>query len=103
VGGGGLRRAGIVPRLAAPARALWLIATPELRRRRYPERGAYVQELLARCADPAQALALWMARGALVAARLAEDAEAHGPGWISVDGERDVEAVVAEAERRLGL
>ncbi|HEY0783254.1 MAG TPA: hypothetical protein VGE98_12415 [Thermoanaerobaculia bacterium] len=103
VEGVGLLPARLAPLLAAPGHALWLIATPELRRNRYPERGSYVQELLARCADPAQAFARWMERDDRVAAKLGEDAAARGLAWISVDGERDVGAVVEEAERRLGL
>ena len=103
VEGVGLLPASLAPLLAVPGYALWLIATPELRRSRYPERGAYVEELLARCADPAQAFARWMERDDLVAAKLATDAAAHGLGWIAVNGDRDVEALVEEAERRLGL
>ena len=87
---------GLLPeRIAAvcpdPRRAVWLISTPDFRRRTYPERGAFVRELLKRCPDPEQAFARWMERDDRIAGRLAEEARRSGLEVITVAGDRSLQ------------
>lgn len=89
--------------LAAPWRAVWLVATPAFRRRAYPERGSWVAELLGRCPDPERALTVWMERDRLVAAAIEADARSQGLGVVTVDGGRSVKETADEVARRLWL
>lgn len=93
----------VAPRLASQARAVWLIATPELRRAVYPQRGPFVQELLSRCPDPQEAFARWMERDDRIAGLLADQARHLGLAVVPVDGDKDIEAVAAEVAWKLGL
>lgn len=93
---------GLLPeRVAAvcpdPRRAVWLISTPGFRRRVYPERGAFVRELLDRCSDPEQAFSRWMERDDRIAGRLAEDARRLGLDVLTVEGGQSLQ----ETARRL--
>jgi hypothetical protein len=101
--GAGLEPALVGPHLSDPTRALWLIATPELRRRLYPSRGAWVPGMLEGVADPEAAFENWMARDDEMARRRAEQAAERGLAVLTVDGSRTLEATAAEVARRLGL
>ena len=101
--GVGLLPASVAGLLAAPRRACWLIATPEFRRRRYPQRGPWLAELLGRCPDPHQAFANWMARDDEIARRLAAEAAALDLPRRLVDGGSSEEETVAALARQLGL
>jgi len=95
---------GLFPELLPEQRkAVWLIATPAFRRAAYPGRGAFVQELLARCPDPAQAFANWMDRDDEIARLVEDQARRLGLAVVTVDGTRGVEEVAEEAGRLLGL
>jgi shikimate kinase len=99
---------GLLPELVAPllrdrSKALWLIATPEFRRRRYPDRGAWVREMLAEMDDPEQAFERWMARDDLLAVQRAERAAALGLPVLTVDGSRTLGETAGEVAQRLGL
>jgi hypothetical protein len=76
---------------AEPHRALWLLSTPDFRRQMYPERGAFVGELLSGCADPEEAFSRWMERDDLIARHLEAEARRHGLGVLVIDGGRSVE------------
>lgn len=89
--------------LARPWRAVWLLATPELRRWLYPRRGRWVQEMLARYPDPERAFAGWMERDSLVAAAIEEQARRRDLTVVTVDGRRGVEEIAGELSRRLRL
>jgi len=78
---------------ADPRRALWLISTPSFRRQAYPQRGPFVSELLARCADPEAAFSRWMARDDLIARHLEAEARRLGLQTLTVDGSQSVEEV----------
>lgn len=101
--GAGLEPGLVAPYLANPRRALWLIATPELRRRLYPSRGSWVPGMLAGVAEPAAAFERWMTRDDEMARRRVEQAEARGLAVLTVDGSRTIEATAEEVARRLGL
>jgi hypothetical protein len=99
---------GLLPELVAPfladsGRALWLIATPELRRRLYPERGPWVREMIDGAEDPEGAFARWMERDDEMARRRSEQAEALGLAALTVDGSLSLAETAAEVARRLGL
>jgi hypothetical protein len=101
--GAGLEPELVAPHLADPRRALWLIATPELRRRLYPSRGTWVPGMLEGVADPEAAFERWMARDDEMARRRVEQGERRGLAVLTVDGGRTIEETAAEVARRLGL
>lgn len=93
--------AGWLPSLIQEAgaldRAVWLIATPDRRRRVFradPVRRHEARRLFADEADPEAALQRWLGRDDLFAQRLADEAMALGAQVIEVDGSRSVEATV---------
>lgn len=89
--------------LARPRQALWLVATPALRRRAYRGRGPWVDEMLARCARPSRAFARWMERDDILARwRMAEAARLGLAAW-RIDGSQPVEAIAAAAALHFGL
>jgi hypothetical protein len=99
---------GLLPGLVAaaapdPRRSLWLIATPDFRRRTYPPRGGFVRDLLASCPDPQEAFDRWMERDDLVARHLEEEAIRLGRQVLTVDGGRGIEEMAAAVAERLGL
>jgi 2-phosphoglycerate kinase len=83
----------VAPFLAAPTKALWLIATPEFRRQRYPERGSWVSE------TPEGIFQRWMERDDILAARRAEQAAALGLAVVTVDGRLSIAETAALAGR----
>jgi hypothetical protein len=101
--GSGLLPELVAPFLADPGRALWLIATPELRRRLYPERGPWVREMLGETADPEDTFARWMERDDELARRRHAQAEALGLTALTIDGSLSLEETAADVARRLGL
>jgi hypothetical protein len=99
---------GLLPELVAPllddrSQGLWLIATPEFRRRKYPDRGAWVREMTAEMDDPEAAFERWMARDDLLAERRAEQAAALGLNVLTVDGSLAIAETAARARSYLGL
>jgi hypothetical protein len=76
-----------------PRKVLYLISTPELRRRLYAERGEWVREM------PEEAFA----RDDELARRRAGEAAALGLPVLAVDGTRTVEETAAFAARCFGL
>ena len=84
--GVGLLPARVAAAISAPHQACWLIATPAFRRLHGPRRTAWLPELLAGSADPAGAVAGWMARDDEVARRLAAQAARHALTCRIVDG-----------------
>lgn len=93
----------VVEVLAEPWRACWLIATPDFRRRQYPRRGPWLDELLGRCPDPRQAFDDWMARDDEIAAFLAAEAASLGLAVRTVDGGGTEEGTVRALERLFRL
>jgi hypothetical protein len=91
--GVGLLPALVAEVLAEPWRACWLIATPDFRRRHYPRRGPWLDELLGRCLDPRQAFADWMARDDEIADYLETEAASLGLAVRTVDGGTEEETV----------
>lgn len=95
--GAGLRPELIAPYVASPRHALWLVATPEFRRSRYPQRGPWVAELLAGCPDPDAAFERWMARDDRMSSTLIEEARRRDLHILEIDGRRAVEETAAVA------
>ncbi len=98
--GVGLLPARVAEILADPHQACWLIATPGFRRRHYPRRGPWVEEMLGRCSDPQQAYADWMARDDEIGAYLESQAAALAlPYRVVDDGSTEAEMVAALARQ----
>lgn len=95
--GAGLRPELIAPYVASPRHALWLVATPDFRRSRYPRRGPWVAELLAGCDDPAATFERWMERDDRMSSTLMEEARRRDLNVLEIDGRRAVEEVAAVA------
>jgi len=95
--GSGLLPDLVAPFLADPGKALWMIATPEFRRSRYPERGSWVREA------PANVFGRWMERDDILAARRAERAAALGLAVLTVDGSLSIAETAALAGRYFAL
>jgi 2-phosphoglycerate kinase len=96
---------GLLPeRVAAvcpdPRQAVWLIATPDFRRRIYPERGPFVRDLLSRCADTEQVFSRWMERDDRIAGRLAGDARRLGLEVITVEGGQSLQETARRVAER---
>ncbi len=103
VEGAGLLPARIAEATSRPRRAVWLVATSELRRRFYPRRGARVRQLLGQCRDPEDAYRRWMERDDRFAAWVAAQARRVGEPVLTVDDCRTLEETAAEVARRLDL
>jgi hypothetical protein len=101
--GSGLVPERIAGLIQSPHQALWLVATPAFRRRRYPLRGAWVGELLSGCERPRQVFATWMERDDEMARRRAAEAEALGLRCLWTDGSRGVAETAAEVARHFRL
>jgi len=95
--GSGLLPELVAPLLNDPGNALWMIATPEFRRRRYPERGSWVREA------PDDVFERWMERDDILAARRSERAAALGLAVLTVDGSLSIAETTGAVARRLGL
>jgi len=95
--GSGLLPELVAPLLSDPGKALWMIATPEFRRRRYPQRGPWVS------ATPADVFRRWMERDDILAARRSERASALGLAVLSVDGSLSIAETAGAVASSLGL
>jgi len=99
---------GLLPELVAPLltarrRAVWLIATPELRRRLYPQRSPWLQEMLAGMEEPGEVFDRWMARDDEMARQRAGQAAALGLAVVAVDGKLSIAETADTVARGLGL
>jgi hypothetical protein len=101
--GSGLLPDLVAPLLTDPGKALWMIATPEFRRRRYPERGSWVRETLDNAADADRVFECWMMRDDILAQQRAERAAALGLAVLTVDGGLSIAETAAVAGRRFAL
>jgi hypothetical protein len=101
--GAGLEPELVVPYLSDPRRALWLIATPEFRRRLYPSRGSWVPGMLEGVAEPEVAFERWMTRDDEMARRRIGQAQALGLAVLTVDGRLSLAETADAVARRLGL
>jgi hypothetical protein len=99
VEGAGLAPRNVVGLLRHPRQALWLVTSPEFRRREYPRRGGFVSELLAQCSDPTTAFDNWMKRDEERARLLKADLTDMSLPFLEVDGRRTV-AEMAELVMR---
>ena len=101
--GAGLLPARMAEVTRRPRRAVWLVATPEVRRRHCPRHGARVRQLLGQCRDPEGAYRRWMERDDRFAAWIAAEARRVGEPVLTVDGRRTLEETAAEVARCLSL
>ena len=85
----------IQPLLDEPWHALWLIATPEFRRRTF-DRRTETRQFWLRTSTPAAALERLLERDALFADHVAREARERGLEVLVVDGERPEAALAAQ-------
>jgi hypothetical protein len=93
----------VLPLLSHREHAVWLLPTPEFRRRAFSRRGSD-GDIAGRTNDPPRALANLLARDALFTARLADELEHRAP-WaaLAVDASRTLDDLVAQVAGRFGL
>lgn len=86
-----------------PGRAVWLLPTPEFRRRVFRERGPE-GDVAGRTSDPPRALANLLARDPLFTARVGDELADRAPeAVVTVDGRRPLDALVDDVAGRFGL
>lgn len=95
--------AGLLPARVGARQALWLVTTPELRRRRHRTRRPWAEELVAGRRDPGAAHRRWMERDDRFAELIVSQARRAGAAVLVDDGRLSLEEIVAEVARRLGL
>lgn len=93
--------AGVLPGLVHAAigdcrRAVWLVSTPQFRRRLYRGRGSWVGDFLGRYTDPEAAWENWMSRDDLHGRTVAGEAERLGGRVMDIDGRRSASDVAEE-------
>ena len=76
----------VVPLLSSADHAMWMVADEPFQRKVYPNRGAWVQDILSHSTDPEQALQNWMDRDVAFAAEVAEQARHRNGKLVVVDG-----------------
>jgi hypothetical protein len=81
----------VAPLLSDPRQGIWIVPDESFLWSRYPGRGAWVGEILARCANPERALERWLGRDAAYAAGVREEALRMGLAVIDVDGSRTLQ------------
>ena len=89
--------------LAEPQQAIWVVPTEEFQRERYPQRGAWVQEIVSQCTDPEQALRNWMDRDVDFAYWVREEARRRRLRLLVVDGERTIDENAAIVAAHFGF
>ncbi|MGC9521230.1 MAG: hypothetical protein ACP5HG_05035 [Anaerolineae bacterium] len=81
----------VAPLLSQPRQALWMVPTEQFQRTVYPERGEWVQGILATCDDPDAALKNWMDRDVAFAQWVLAETERLDLSSIVVDGTHTIE------------
>ena len=90
----------VAPLLSNARRAVWIMPTPDFVREHYPQRGAWVQEILQQCANPSQAFQNWMERDIACARILTAEARQRKLQVIHVDGGEPIGGIAAAIEDR---
>jgi 2-phosphoglycerate kinase len=86
------------------SRAVWVVPTESFQREHYtPEKRPFVNDILAHCQNPTQALANWMDRDVGFTKRVAEQAQALDLEVLTVDGKRTIEQNAEIVAQYLGL
>lgn len=83
-------------------RTLWMVPTPQFQREHYTRR-EWRHDVLAACADPAQAWHNWMERDIGFARAVCNEATALNRRCIVVDGAQSLSATLEEARRHFRL
>ncbi len=81
----------VAPLLSQPRQALWMVPTERFQRAMYPERGEWVQRILATCEDPDAALKNWMDRDVAFARWVLAETERLGLPSMVIDGTHRIE------------
>jgi hypothetical protein len=92
----------VQPLLTGPRQAVWLLPSPEFRRRALEHRGG-LWTIAGRTTDPPRALDNLLARDAMFTERLAAETTALGLSTIEVRGDRTEDQLEAEVATALGL
>jgi hypothetical protein len=92
----------VAPLLVRPDQAVWLLPTPEFRRRAFAERGS-TWTIAAQTSDPARALANLLERDRLFTERLRAETGELSLATIAVDATLDAAALTRGVADALGL
>jgi hypothetical protein len=83
--------------------AAWLLSSEDFRRRTYPQRGSFVEEMLSRYDDPQRAFNEWMRRDSLIAGAIEDGARRMGGTILYIEGSRSVEQTAEALIDRFSL
>lgn len=89
--------------LSDPRQAIWVIPSEAFQREVYPQRGAWVNEILDQCSQPEQALRNWMDRDVAFARQVTTRARDLGLAVLAVDGERSIDENAAIVAAHFGF
>jgi 2-phosphoglycerate kinase len=92
----------VAPLLSGPNQAIWLVPTPDFRRRAFDSRG-FTWEIPRKTSNPEQALTNLLIRDQLFTDQVIEEATALHLCLIEVDGQQSVEEVTERVAQILGL
>ncbi len=92
----------VVPVLARPRQAVWVVPTRAFQLEHYRRR-TWISDILGQCADPKQAFHNWMMRDAGFGQAVTEQAQAAGLRVLIVDGRRSIAQNAALIEAHFGL
>ncbi len=81
----------VQPYLVDPRRAIWIVPGEAFQHQLYPQRGAWVQGILAGCRQPQAAFRNWMDRDAAFGRWVLAETERLGLASLVVDGSRTIE------------
>jgi len=97
----------LLPRLVLPltesrSQSIWLVPTPDFRRRAFQARGS-TWTIPSRTRDPARALDNILARDAIFTEQVRREAERLGAQWLDVDGRLTLEQTIERVAEALEL
>jgi hypothetical protein len=86
-----------------PDRAVWIVPTEQFQRKRYAQRGPWVQDILSQCADPQVAFKNWMDRDVAFGRRLIEQTRELNLYHLIVDSRRSITENAAIVQKHFHL
>jgi hypothetical protein len=89
--------------LADPSHAIWVVPTEVFQRHHYPERGAWVQQIVSRCTHPEEAFGNWMDRDIAFGRWVAREARERGLCVLTVDGTRTIRENAERVKQHFGV
>ena len=91
------------PIVAGARQAIWVVPTEQFQRTMYPQRGAWVQEILDQCRQPEQAFQNWMDRDVQFSQQVIAQANRRALPLLMVDGRRSIDQNAKIVAEQFGL